>query len=302
VCCHGHSRNRLPWPYVPVWCIAVATNLGTPASETITIATETSSAGESARPKSRIRVTLQTILRARITAGVVFVLPLWIAYLLVKFLFEAMRDASLWVVEAYLGSDLGKTLVEKLGVTAKQLSSEGLSVLKPSYQWGIAIVAVLLTIVLLYLVGLFTANFFGKRLVKGFERLLDRVPLVKTVYKASKQILEAFANEESRDFRRVALIPYPSMEVRSLGFITAVTKDAETGEALCTCFLATTPNPTTGYVFVLRRADLIELDWTVEDTISIIMSGGALVPPEVPFLHGSGTKTPLPMPEKPTTP
>jgi uncharacterized membrane protein len=240
-------------------------------------------------------------LRARLTAGVVFVLPLWIAFMLVRFLFEAMRDTSLWVVEAYLASDLGKALVERLGVTAEQLASEGISVLKPSYQWGISIVAVLLTFVLLYLIGLFTANFFGKRMVKFFESLLDRVPLVKTVYKASKQILEAFANEESRDFRRVALIPYPSMEVRSLGFITAITKDADTGEELCTCFLATTPNPTTGYVFVLRRADLIELDWTIEDTISIIMSGGALIPPEVPFIRSSSARPLLLGPQKPPT-
>lgn len=219
--------------------------------------------------------------------------------MLVRFLFEAMRDASLWVVEAYLASGLGKHLVEKLGVTADQLGREGISILKPGYQWAISIVAVLLTIVLLYLVGLFTANFFGKRLIKGVERLLDRVPLVKTVYKASKQILKAFTNEDSRNFRRVALIPYPSMEVRSLGFVTAITKDSDTGEELCTCFLATTPNPTTGYVFVLRRADLIELDWTVEDTISIIMSGGALVPPEVPFLRTTKTS---PIPYAPPSP
>lgn len=277
--------------------------------EVNTIAAKTSSTDDAKPKKSRVRATVQAILRARITAGVVFVLPLWIAYLLVKFLFEAMRDTSLWVVEAYLASDIGKALVEKLGVTADQLSDQGISILKPSYQWGISIAAVLLTFVLLYLIGLFTANFLGKRIVKGFEALLDRVPLVKTVYKASKQILEAFANEEARDFRRVALIPYPSMEVRSLGFITAITRDTNTGEELCTCFLATTPNPTTGYVFVLRRADLIELDWSVENTISIIMSGGALIPPQVPFIRepkASPTSTPtaappLPAPGKPAT-
>ena len=76
------------------------------------------------------------------------------------------------------------------------------------------------------------------------------------------------------------------MEVRSIGFITAITKDEHTGEELCTCFLATTPNPTTGYVFVLRRSDVIELDWTIEDAISVIMSGGALVPSTVPFMCG----------------
>lgn len=244
--------------------------------------------------KSRIRLTIQRILRARITSGVIFVLPLWIAFLLVKFLFEAMRDASLWVVEAYLASNWGETLRERWAVSAEQLADKGIGAFDTAGQWAISLISVFLTLVLLYFVGLITANFFGKRMVKGVEQLLNRVPLVKTVYKASKQILEAFTNEESRDFQRVALIPYPSMQVRSLGFITAITKDSQTGEELCTCFLATTPNPTTGYVFVLRRVDLIELDWSVEDTISVIMSGGALIPAQVPFAEGLRAAPALP--------
>lgn len=249
---------------------------------------------EQAKPKvSPFRVTLRRFLRARITAGLIFVLPLWIAFLLVKFVFEVMRDTSLWVVESYLQSVWGERFLETWGVTAPDLAERGLEILPANVQWGISIFSVLLTILFLYLVGLFTANIIGKRLVKGVELLVNRLPLVKTVYKASKQILEAFTGDGGRDFQRVALIPYPSMEVRSIGFITALTKDDRTGEELCTCFLATTPNPTTGYVFVLRRSDVIELDWSMEDAISVIMSGGALVPNTLPFVCGLPDAAPL---------
>ena len=237
-------------------------------------------------PKSRVWATVQRIMRARITAGVITVLPIWIAFLIVKFIFEASRDMSLWVVVRYLRSPWGATLVESWGVDPAVLDEQGITALSTGWQWAVGGFCVFLTMFFLYVVGVLTANILGRRMVKGLESLVDRVPLVKTVYRASKQILQAFTGEDSRDFQRVALIPYPSMEVRSIGFITAITKDSQTGEELCTCFLATTPNPTTGYVFVLRRSDVIELDWDVEEAISVIMSGGALVPPTMPLVVG----------------
>jgi uncharacterized membrane protein len=242
---------------------------------------------------SRFRAAVRRILRARIAAGIIFVLPLWIAYFLIKFVFESMRDASLWVVQGYLQSSFGERFLERWGIPSGGLAERGLEALPADIQWGVSIASVLLTILFLYLVGLFTANIIGRRLVGAVEHLVNRLPLVKTVYRASKQILEAFTGEEKREFQRVALIPYPSMEVRSIGFITALTRDVDTGDELCTCFLATTPNPTTGYVFVLRRSDVIELDWSMEDAISVIMSGGALVPPTVPFLGPTGRRAPI---------
>ncbi len=236
------------------------------------------------RPQSsRLWATIRRIMRARITAGVITVLPIWIAYLLVKFIFEAMRDMSLWVVVRYLRSSWGSTLVESWGVEPAVLDAQGISALSTAWQWTIGIFCVFLTMFFLYVVGVLTANFLGRRVVKAVERLVNRVPLVKTVYRASKQILEAFTGEDARDFQRVVLIPFPSMEVRSVGFITAIAKDTETGEELCVCFIATTPNPTTGFVFVVRRSDVIELDWSIEDAISVVMSGGVLVPPTIPF-------------------
>lgn len=230
------------------------------------------------RPGSRTWATVRALFRARITAGLIVILPIWITYLLVKFLFELMRDTSLWAVETYLETDLGHALVSRWGVTPDAIQSKGLEAFTWKGQWIIGVVCVFLTIFFLYLIGVLTANFIGKRAIVGLETLLDRVPLVKTVYKATKQILSSVAGDQAKNFQRVVLVPFPSRETRSIGFITAVTQDTRTGTELCAVFMASTPNPTTGFVFVLPRTELIDVDWTVEEAFGMIMSGGAIFP------------------------
>lgn len=85
-----------------------------------------------------------------------------------------------------------------------------------------------------------------------------RVPLVKTVYHALKQIFSSFAGDQTQNFQRVALVPFPQDRMRSVGFVTNVFKDSVTGEELCTVFIATTPNPTTGYLQIVRRCEITE--------------------------------------------
>jgi len=276
--------------------------------------------------KSRIAATLKVLLRTRVTAGLLVVLPLWVTIMLVKFIFELMRDASLWVVEAYLRSPLGAGFLDRLIVPKpagyagwteadrKYLSSEiaqipvsekldylrrGLGhkidtkeffeILPETVEWGTAILSVLLTIFILYVIGLFTKNIVGRKTIDTFEHVLDQVPLVKTIYRSSKQILATFAGEQSQEFQRAALIPFPQEKMRCVGFITAIFKDSVTGEELATVFIPTTPNPTTGYLQILKRKDLVQLDWSVEDAFRTIMSGGIMRPDFltiVPGAHG----------------
>ena len=224
---------------------------------------------------------MRSLLRARITAGLVVILPLWITYLLLRFLFEFMRDTSLWAVEMWLNMGLGGAWLARWGISEEILKQKGIEAFPRNVQWGIEVFCVFLTIVFIYMVGMFTANIIGKRVIAGMEILLDRLPLVKTVYRATKQILASLAGDAAQNFQRVALVPFPSKEMRSVGFITGITRDNATGEELCAVFIASTPNPTTGFVFVLPRKDLIELDWTVEDAISLIMSGGVIFPASV---------------------
>jgi len=231
------------------------------------------------RRKSRVAATLKALIRTRVTAGLLVVLPIWVTILLIKFLFTTMRDASQWVVLGLLRAEWFQKYVWKLQLAeGEKFDLEAFLAEHPRLDLGIAIFSVFLTICILYLIGLFTRNIVGRRLIDTFESVLDRVPLVKTVYRSSKQILITFSGEQSREFQRVALIPFPQEKMRSVGFITATFKDSLTGEELATVFIPTTPNPTTGYLQILKRKELVELDWSVEDAVRTIMSGGILRP------------------------
>lgn len=240
--------------------------------------------------RSRIWMTLRSLLRARITAGLFVILPLWITYLLVRFLFEFMRDTSLWMVEMWLNMGLGGRWLARWGISEEILHAKGIEAFPRHVQWGIEIFCVFLTIFFLYAVGMLTANILGKRVIGLVEVLLGRLPLIKTVYRASKQILSSLAGESGQSFQRVALLPFPSRETRSIGFITGTSRDSRTGEELCTVFLASTPNPTTGFIFVLPRKDVVELDWSIEKAIGVIMSGGVMIPEQIPLLGPQGAK------------
>lgn len=268
------------------------------------------------RRSNPIVATLKALLRTRITSGLLIVLPVYVTILLLSFVFGIMRDSSRWAVVGYLRSDSGLELLDKWYVEAppgypedaparkveegaavrrevtvanrlKYLearlgrsanSEEFQEILPPGIQWAVAIMSVLLTIVILYAIGLFTANIFGRRIILAMENLLDRVPLVKTVYRASKQILEAFTGDGAQSFQRVALVPFPQEKMRCVGFITSIFEDTATREELATVFIPTTPNPTTGYLQIIRRSELVELDWTIEEAVRVIMSGGILRP------------------------
>ena len=237
--------------------------------------------------RSRVLATLRALIRTRVTAGLLVVLPIYITVLLLRFVFEIMRDSSQWLVEAYLTSEAGAPLRKILKINLEKLAAELghqptpaelYAVLPPYMQWGISIASVLFTIFILYVIGLFTANIIGRRVIEALERLVDKVPLVKTVYRSSKQILATITGGQSQSFQRVALIPFPDSSMRAVGFITNVFTDSVTGEELCSVFIPTTPNPTTGYLQVIRRGDLTEVPWTVEEAVRVIMSAGILRP------------------------
>ena len=228
---------------------------------------------------------IRKILRSRITAGLILVLPIWITILVVSFVFRMMRDASLWLVEAFLFSPIGRPLLSSWQVSSEQLAEEGLEALPVLLAWGIGLVSVVLTVVLLYALGVVTTNVVGKRIVRAGETLVDRVPFIKVVYQSSKKVLETFTAESTRAFQRVVLVPFPTKESHTVGFVTHICKDAGTGEELYSLFVPTVPNPTTGYVLIVRPSDVIELDWSIEQAVKAIMSGGVLMPDVVPLIR-----------------
>jgi uncharacterized membrane protein len=252
------------------------------------------------RRGSRVTATFKALLRTRIMAGLLVVLPLYVTIWLVMVMFRLMRDSSQWVVLALLDNKWFQEHVWKLDIEGGQtLDVDELLTDYPMLDWGIAIVSVLLTIIILYAIGVFAANIFGRRIIDFFESFLDKVPLVKTVYRALKQIMATFAGEQSREYQRVALVPFPQERMRCVGFITATFKDSATGEELATVFIPTTPNPTTGYLQILKRKDLVELNWSVEEAVRTIMSGGILRPDFLTIVPGADQRAELPETRQP---
>ncbi len=228
---------------------------------------------------SRIWTTFKALIRTRLTAGLITILPILVTIWLVLVVFRWFRDASKWVVLGVLENSWFQHSVFRVaGMPGAHLDIDKVMQDYPAIDWGISLASILLTIALLYIVGLFAANVIGRRILALLETLVDRVPLVATIYRTLKQILALFGGDQTQGFKRVALVPFPNEITRSVAFITNTMRDAVTGEELCACFIATTPNPTTGFVFVLKRADIIEVDWSVEDAIKVVMSGGILSP------------------------
>jgi uncharacterized membrane protein len=151
--------------------------------------------------------------------------------------------------------------------------------LHPAFRF---VLAVVLTIATLYIVGWIATRVFGRRLIAQFERLMQRVPLVSAVYSATKRLI-AVMRERPSGLQRVVLINFPSPEMKTVGFVTRVLPDRETGREIAAVYVPTAPNPTSGYIELVPVEDLIETDWTVEQAMRFVMTGGTDAPPDLRF-------------------
>jgi len=142
---------------------------------------------------------------------------------------------------------------------------------------------VIISLVLLLITGILATNFLGQRLVTWSEALLDKIPLVRSIYNASKQVIQAIFATNSQAFRKVLLVEYPRKGVWSMAFQTGVTSSLvaeKVGEDVVSIFIPTTPNPTSGFLMMLPKKDVIELDMTIDEALKFIISLGMMQPVE----------------------
>ena len=145
---------------------------------------------------------------------------------------------------------------------------------------GIGLVALILS---LTIVGMLTTGFLGRFMIRTSERLLNRMPVVRNLYGAVKQILETVLAQQSNAFREAVLVEYPRRGLWAIAFITGNTEgevQSLTAEETTNIFLPTTPNPTSGFLLFVPRKDLIPLSMTVEEAIKMVISGGIVTPPD----------------------
>jgi uncharacterized membrane protein len=150
---------------------------------------------------------------------------------------------------------------------------------KGLYEAALFLIGLIGTLLIVLLIGAVARNFVGRKLVDFGEAVISKIPLTRTIYVATKQVINTlFIGTGIKNLKRVALLEFPRKGVYSIGFITGTLESGvhqnQSGQKLLSVFVPTTPNPTTGYYVMLPEADITELPITIEDAFKIIMSAG----------------------------
>ena len=136
------------------------------------------------------------------------------------------------------------------------------------------------TVILIYLAGVIARNVVGKRILRWGNSLLNRVPVFHWLYNGIKQIMESFSAPDKTGFMQVVLVEFPRKGMRAIGFITNEITD-KTGEKLLSVLIPTAPNPTTGFLQIVREEDIIRTKISVDDAVKMVVSAGRMTPKEV---------------------
>jgi uncharacterized membrane protein len=149
--------------------------------------------------------------------------------------------------------------------------------------FGLPGLGLIILILALIMVGALTAGFFGRMWLRLSEQFLSRMPVVRNIYSAVKQILETVLAQQSNAFREAVLVEYPRRGMWAIAFITGRTEGEVqnvTDEECVNIFLPTTPNPTSGFLLFVPKKDLVHLSMGVEEAIKMVISGGIVTPPD----------------------
>jgi uncharacterized membrane protein len=198
-------------------------------------------------------------MRKYILAGLLVWLPIWGTYAILRFILKLIETGT---------NDLLKALPPYM---------------HPNYLLGFdipgTIIGIVITLIILIVTGLIATNFLGKRLVKIWDKMLDKIPFVRTIYSAIKQVVSAMVKPSAESFSKVLLIEYPRRGIWSVAFQTSAGfTGVPTQDDMITVFIPTTPNPTSGLLTIVARKDATELNMSVEEAIKMIISLGVMIP------------------------
>lgn len=154
---------------------------------------------------------------------------------------------------------------------------------RPEALFGFEIpgLGIVISAMVIFITGFFLTNIAGRRIIGFWENLLDRIPLVRSIYSSVKQVTHTILSSDNDTFNEVLLIEYPRKGVWTLCFKTSdspKTFDEATGKDLVTVFVPTTPNPTSGFILFVPREDVKKMDLDVEDALKLVMSLGVVTP------------------------
>ncbi|MDO9516356.1 MAG: DUF502 domain-containing protein [Syntrophales bacterium] len=149
----------------------------------------------------------------------------------------------------------------------------------------------IITLILIFTIGLVTKSYLGKKLVSLGERLVRKIPLVRGIYNALKQLVDAVFSDKGQSFKKAVLIEYPRKGLYSIAFVTGVSRgevQVKTSQKCVNIFVPTTPNPTSGFYIMVPEVDMMSLDMTVEEAFTLIISGGIVSPEDIQHTSEKG--------------
>ncbi len=189
-------------------------------------------------------------LRTYVFRGLLALLPLGLCYFVLRFLYLAVDQKAAPYLERWLG-----------------IKIPGLGFL--------------LVLIILYLLGIVAGNWIGRRLFALIENISTHIPLVKTIYHLGQQLGRAFNRPENQGLKRVVLVEQFRPGVWSIGFVTGTMNDRKAGETLLKVFIPTAPNPTAGFMVVVRESQVRDVSWSVSEAMNIVLSGGIVGPDDL---------------------
>jgi uncharacterized membrane protein len=188
-------------------------------------------------------------LRAQFVAGLLVVVPIGASVLILAWIFNSIDHILQPAVRAIFGHNI-------LGV-----------------GFGASVV-------LIYLVGIIARNIIGRRIIRYGDSILNKVPIFRQLYSGIRQVLESFAAPDKTGFMQVVLVEFPKPGMKALGFVTNEFKDSN-GEKLLSILIPTAPNPTTGFMEIIREKDVIRTKLSVDEALKMVVSAGRMTPSEV---------------------
>lgn len=194
-------------------------------------------------------------LRAYILTGLVVWLPILATFVVLRFIIDILDSTIALLPNAYQPQQLFGRNIPGLGV--------------------------ILSLALLIVTGIFARNFFGQHVVRWGETLLAKIPLVRSIYTASKQIIQTLFESNSQAFRKVLLVEYPRKGMWSIAFLTGTASSQvsnHTHAETLSLFIPTTPNPTSGFLILVPKNEAIELDMSIEEALKFVISLGVMQP------------------------
>jgi uncharacterized membrane protein len=200
-------------------------------------------------------------LQRNILAGVITVGPLFVTYLIFSFLLGSLAKASLPVVQLFFADHPGPWF---------------------SLPWVQSVMAIVLTLAVLYVVGALTSMVMGRQALNLFETTLERLPFVAKIYSSVRQLLDTMMTKKETS-QRVVLVDFPIPGQKAIGFLTRTMTDSTTGEALAAVLLPNAINPTSAFLQILPLERVTETALDMEQAMSMLLTGGAVGPDTISF-------------------